>query len=228
MIYGGLIVLVSLARPAGLVSLSAGSGPCPAGRAEPALSLPRGRRGHQDVRRRRGQRRRISFDGRGGRDPRPDRPQRRRQDQPVQLDRAARSSPDRGEIRLDGTRISGMGPVACARAGDRPHVPGGAQLRQHDGAGERHGRRLRPRRRRPRRRCGWPSEVLAFCGLEARADAPAHQLTPPEKRRLEIARALATRPRVLLLDEMLTGLTPTEAAAASRWCGRCGTRGSRC
>ena len=55
--------------------------------------------------------------------------------------------------------------------------------------------------------------VLAFAGLDARADAPAHQLTPPEKRRLEIARALATQPRVLLLDEMLTGLTPTEAAA---------------
>ena len=46
-----------------------------------------------------------------------------------------------------------------------------------------------------------------------RADAAAHELTPPEKRRLEIARALATGPRVLLLDEMLTGLTPTEAAS---------------
>ena len=39
-------------------------------------------------------------------------------------------------------------------------------------------------------------------------------MTPPEKRRLEIARALAMKPRVLLLDEMLTGLTPTEAASA--------------
>ena len=53
--------------------------------------------------------------------------------------------------------------------------------------------------------------VLALTGLTARADRPAHGLTPPEKRRLEIARALATRPRILLLDEMLTGLTPTEA-----------------
>ena len=36
-------------------------------------------------------------------------------------------------------------------------------------------------------------------------------LTPAEKRRLEVARALATEPRLLLLDEMLTGLTPVEA-----------------
>ena len=55
--------------------------------------------------------------------------------------------------------------------------------------------------------------VLDFAGLSGRVDFLAHQLTPPEKRRLEIARALATKPRVLLLDEMLTGLTPTEAAA---------------
>ena len=43
--------------------------------------------------------------------------------------------------------------------------------------------------------------------------ATAHSLTPPEKRRLEVARALATQPRILLLDEVLTGLTPTEARA---------------
>lgn len=57
--------------------------------------------------------------------------------------------------------------------------------------------------------------ILDFAGLAVRIDQPAHQLTPPEKRRLEIARALATQPRVLLLDEMLTGLTPTEAAAGT-------------
>jgi glutamate/aspartate transport system permease protein len=39
------------------------------------------------------------------------------------------------------------------------------------------------------------------------------ELTPPEKRRLEVARALATKPRLLLLDEVMTGLTPTEAQA---------------
>lgn len=54
-------------------------------------------------------------------------------------------------------------------------------------------------------------EVLDFTGLRLRAEALASELTPAEKRRLEIARALATSPKLLLLDEVLTGLTPAEA-----------------
>jgi branched-chain amino acid transport system ATP-binding protein len=54
-------------------------------------------------------------------------------------------------------------------------------------------------------------DTLAFVGLGARAQAPAVELTPPEKRRLEMARALATNPKLLLLDEVMTGLTPSEA-----------------
>ena len=119
-------------------------------------------------------------------------------------------TPDRGEVLLDGRRVSGLGPVACARAGIArtfqvvrsfesmtvlENVVVGALARA--------------------RRTGQAMEValdvIAFAGLAARADAPAHALTPAEKRRLEVARALATRPRVLLLDEMLTGLTPAEA-----------------
>lgn len=56
-------------------------------------------------------------------------------------------------------------------------------------------------------------EVLDYVGLMPRADQSAGELTPPEKRRLEIARALATGPKLLLLDEVLTGLTPSEAKA---------------
>ncbi len=121
-------------------------------------------------------------------------------------------SPDRGEVRLAGRRVSGMGPVACARAGIARTFQ---VVRSFDSMTVLEnvmvGAFARPGGARAAMRVA--DEVLTFCGLEARVDAPAHQLTPPEKRRLEIARALATRPRVLLLDEMLTGLTPTEAAA---------------
>ena len=56
------------------------------------------------------------------------------------------------------------------------------------------------------------ARVIEFAGLGRRLEAPAGELTPPERRRLEVARALATGPKLLLLDEVLTGLTPAEAA----------------
>ena len=55
------------------------------------------------------------------------------------------------------------------------------------------------------------TEVLKFTGLVQRAEALASELIPAEKRRLEVARALATAPKLLLLDEVMTGLTPSEA-----------------
>ncbi|MDB5819957.1 MAG: Amino acid/amide transporter ATP-binding protein 1, family [Rhizobacter sp.] len=54
-------------------------------------------------------------------------------------------------------------------------------------------------------------DVLDFTGLAERANIVTSELSPPEKRRLEVARALATEPKLLLLDEVLTGLTPSEA-----------------
>ena len=54
-------------------------------------------------------------------------------------------------------------------------------------------------------------QTLEFVELGHRAKSPAADLTPPEKRRLEVARAIVTAPQLLLLDEVMTGLTPTEA-----------------
>ena len=68
---------------------------------------------------------------------------------------------------------------------ERVHEPGCADVRAHE---------------------------LAFVDLADKADLPAKDLPYGDQRRLEIARALATRPRLLLLDEPAAGMNPSEAA----------------
>jgi branched-chain amino acid transport system ATP-binding protein len=56
------------------------------------------------------------------------------------------------------------------------------------------------------------SRVLDEVGLEPRAESPASELTLSERRRLEVARALALEPELILLDEVMAGLNATEVA----------------
>ena len=58
--------------------------------------------------------------------------------------------------------------------------------------------------------------ILQLIGLAGRAAAPAAAITPSQQRLLEIGMALATRPRLLLLDEVAAGLTETEIEATAR------------
>jgi branched-chain amino acid transport system ATP-binding protein len=58
------------------------------------------------------------------------------------------------------------------------------------------------------------TELLEFVGLSAMSMTPAKDLTLANQKRLEVARALATNPELLLLDEMMAGLNPVELAQA--------------
>ncbi len=59
-------------------------------------------------------------------------------------------------------------------------------------------------------------DSLESVGLAGKADARTDQLTLPDRKMLEMAKALSTRPKLLLLDEVMAGLRPTEAAGVVR------------
>jgi branched-chain amino acid transport system ATP-binding protein len=68
-------------------------------------------------------------------------------------------------------------------------------------------------------------EYLEFVGLSKMIMAPAKDLTLANQKRLEVARALATKPELLLLDELMAGLTNTEVAQAMELVARIRKRG---
>ncbi|MEW6667981.1 MAG: ABC transporter ATP-binding protein [Thermodesulfobacteriota bacterium] len=68
-------------------------------------------------------------------------------------------------------------------------------------------------------------ELLDFVGLSAVTMVPARELTLANQKRLEVARGLATRPELMLLDELMAGLNPAEVAQSMELVARIRDRG---
>ncbi len=121
-------------------------------------------------------------------------------------------APDQGSIQFDGREIVGLvahqiAALGIARAFDPPRPFAALSVEDNVIVGA----LLRERSVAEARRQALA--LLEPLGLAALRHRPAASLQPAERKRLDLARALATRPRLLLLDEPLAQNTPDEAAA---------------
>jgi branched-chain amino acid transport system ATP-binding protein len=128
---------------------------------------------------------------------------------------AGNERPTAGEIRFDGQSVAGcradqMAARGIARTFQIVRPFRGLTVRENARIGALFG----SADRRPVAAEDFAQGILADVGLADRADALAGSLTLAGQKRLEIARALAQRPRLLLLDEVMAGLTPSEVADA--------------
>ena len=130
----------------------------------------------------------------------------------------------RGRLRLGDQDLVGPGALPAVARGHRPDLPEHPGLRRDAGLGDRGGGVPRaPPPERPRAPLATPGAraeagavrsradaLLRFVGLEDAAEQLARNLSYGHQRRLEIARALATGPRLLLLDEPAAGMNESE------------------
>jgi ABC-type branched-subunit amino acid transport system ATPase component len=125
--------------------------------------------------------------------------------------------PTRGSVRLDGARIDGLTAhqvrhKGIALAMQRPLPFGSLTVLENVVLGSMFGGDAGILGEREARRRA--TESLAFVGLENRADRPVSSLNLHQLRFLELAKALAGRPKVLMLDEVMAGLNEAELDAS--------------
>jgi branched-chain amino acid transport system ATP-binding protein len=146
--------------------------------------------------------------------------------------------PTQGKIIFDGTDVTGKPPHAITKLGigrtfqnirlfqqmtSLENVLVGMHARLHGGI-VRSVLRTPGIRREERKAAEHARELLALCSLRGRDEDLSRNLPYGDQRRLEVARALATEPKLLLLDEPTAGMNPQETAEFTKFVGELRTK----